>query len=641
MMTPELSKDFTTVRNNTIAAQIAALETTIQIPLGYGTKFEPDTNDDGLTFTGGILGGPLIHRWRVCVEGNTPAGVWSVLPTALRDAGSIYQADLRPFGVTDFYGSDHHITNGKRWVQEAHWPTSGWVNAAAWSADNTFTVTDSPTFTAATLQGAVPKMWVQTQGYDYTLSTIAAKSGDTITSTGLSRPSAGLTPNVRFLRRPEFLNDEQAYGSYWVDHTNQVIYWVSEGGGPPNDVRVAVSQNGIQSQLGTDEACTFRNFEVGCTRNYGVLSVNGSVTFTGGEVWGAAYDGIAIYAQTGSHTAKNSVVEYANVHDCGENGIYMALGDRRTGDTEGTNVVRYNNVSRVGYRYRLNRRGIVLGSEDQGNFSVPEVFTGERLYGTGMTAHNNYVHDCWAIGILVSGTANYVYDNLIQDCATLVEDSAGLYVSGTNPSYGAHKIIGNRIVDCYSRSGYEATNDFMHAIYLDDGVGFCLVQANEISNYTYGIFANQGRQNRIYSNLFTSGETTRYWLRINGNLIGDVNAAVYEDDDDPPGTNWRDIEARIGDIDSWFDAEFATAWGTENLGALDKTDITWRLPEQILSANVHENEAAEYFGNVTDGVFGNETVGYYDAAADVASGASSGTIPAVSEDPPTGVPASR
>ncbi len=651
-MTPEVAKDLTTIRNNTIAAQIAALETTIQVPLGYGTKFEPDTNHDGLTFTGGILGGPLIHRWRVCVQANCPAGVWSVLPTTLRDAGKIYQADLKPLGVTDFYGNEHIVTNGRAWVHEAHYPPGDFGNVTTWSADNTFTITDVIAFATTTLQGTDPKMYVQGVGYSYTLAPVAGKSGTTITTTGLSRPGTGFTPRYWLMRRPEFLSDEQVNGSYWVDHTNQVIYFVAEGGGPPNDVRVAVSQRGLESQLGATDTCTFLNFEVGCTRNEAVLSVNGSVKMTGGEVWGAAYDGIKMHRKTDAHTAFDCQVDGVRVHDVGEHGVWLAVGNRRTGDSEGDNWVKRCNVSKPGNRYRM-RAGIALQAEDKLDFDTPSVYTDERLYGCKMTAEDNYVHDCWSAGILVNGTANDVRGNLLVDCCTMTEDIGLIYGGGGNPSFGGHVIEGNTGIDCYSRSGYDVTNPDVMYVYVDDGLGSCLIQNNVFQNYTYGYFSNGGGRNYLYGNTFIQGSATaRAWLRLNGTIITDSNALAYETADTPPGTAPQSIADRIGEIDGWFDAAFAATRGTDNLGALSPSPTSWRLPTTTLVGNTLDNRNSDTVsgvakaGNVVsggehDGEFGNETVGYFDIDAQVTVGASTGTVADPPETPPTGVPASR
>ena len=174
--------------------------------------------------------------------------------------------------------------------------------------------------------------------------------------------------------------------------------------------------------------------------------------------------------------SKGVLIEDCRVHDTGDGGIQIWAGDRRTLERAEIAVERCHlyDISRWDTCYE------------------PPI----RLYGVGLRASRNRIHDCPHSAILFGGNYITIEDNEIFRCVMETGDAGAIY-GGRDYTFRGNEIRGNFIHHLGGRIGLGTM-----AIYNDDCLSGTVMRDNVIYKVQRGCFLGGGRDLVVEGNVF-------------------------------------------------------------------------------------------------------------------------------------------
>lgn len=151
-----------------------------------------------------------------------------------------------------------------------------------------------------------------------------------------------------------------------------------------------------------------------------------------------------------------------------------------------------------------------MGSENKASAGI-------ALYGVGMRAANNLIHDGPRWGILSRGNDHVIEYNHIRHVNIETSDTAAIYLVDRDLSFRGTKIRFNRIHDVL---GYHYLDGAWHSpafafgIYLDDWTSGVEIYGNLVYRTpSGGVYVHAGRDNRIENNLIADIRDEMVYLR--------------------------------------------------------------------------------------------------------------------------------
>jgi len=300
--------------------------------------------------------------------------------------------------------------------------------------------------------------------------------------------SYAIRPGDRYYLRNVF-EALDSPGEWYLDkEAGNLYFW------PPAKItKDSVTASALKSLLQMRDAAyvTFQGFIMeGCDetglslQNCRRCTIAGNTIRNTVGVW--SWGGSAVAVSGGSD---NRVVGN-DIHDTGGNAIALSGGDRKT-LTAANNVADNNYIHHMGQMYK---QGV-----------------GVAMYGVGLKATHNLIHDGPRMGIMFSGNNLVIEYNEIRHVNLETEDTGAVYTGGRDwiSSRGSvirynyfHDILGYG----HDQYGRWLSPHFARGVYLDDNAGGVDVIGNIIARCPTGlVMLHNGRDNVIENNILVGG----------------------------------------------------------------------------------------------------------------------------------------
>lgn len=172
---------------------------------------------------------------------------------------------------------------------------------------------------------------------------------------------------------------------------------------------------------------------------------------------------------------KRNCIRNSDIHDCGESGIIMLGGDRRTLESAEA-VAENNHIYRVARWLKCYHPGI-------------------SMVGVGMTARHNLIHDCPHTAVMYWGNEMTIEDNEIYNVVMDTADAGAVY-TGRDYTFRGNRVNHNYIHHL-GRLG-----QYTMAIYNDDGASGTEMNDNFFEEVYRGAFMGGGRDYVVRNNVF-------------------------------------------------------------------------------------------------------------------------------------------
>lgn len=172
---------------------------------------------------------------------------------------------------------------------------------------------------------------------------------------------------------------------------------------------------------------------------------------------------------------KRNCVRNSDIHDCGDGGIIMLGGNRRTLESA-DGLVENNHIYRIAKWSKCYQPGI-------------------SMTGVGMTARHNLIHDCPHTAILYWGNEMTIEDNEIYSVVMETGDAGAIY-TGRDYTFRGNKVNHNYL---HHLGGVGIGT---MGIYNDDAVSGTEMKDNFFEEVSRGAFMGGGRDFVVKNNVF-------------------------------------------------------------------------------------------------------------------------------------------
>ena len=174
--------------------------------------------------------------------------------------------------------------------------------------------------------------------------------------------------------------------------------------------------------------------------------------------------------------SKGVLIDRCRIHDTGDGGIQIWAGDRKT-------LERAEIVVEHCHLYDISKWDTCY---------EPPI----RLYGVGLTARFNRIHDCPHSAVLFGGNYISITDNEIFRCVMETGDAGAIY-GGRDYTFRGNEVSRNFIHHLGGRIGLGTM-----AIYNDDCLSGTVMRGNVIYKVQRGCFLGGGRDFVVDGNVF-------------------------------------------------------------------------------------------------------------------------------------------
>ncbi len=258
-------------------------------------------------------------------------------------------------------------------------------------------------------------------------------------------------------------------GDYYIDYDSNMAYFYPEAMNPDTEVIISMLDEPFLVMRESSRILV-ENITFEMVRGHGVrCEYTTDVTFDR-----CCFRNIGNYA-LGFVQGKRNCVRNSDIHDCGDSGIVMLGGNRRTLESA-DGMVENNHIYRIAKWSKCYQPGI-------------------SLTGVGMTARHNLIHDCPHTAIMYWGNEMTIEDNEIYSVVMETGDAGAIY---TGRDY---TFRGNRVNHNYLHHLGGVGIGTM-AIYNDDAVSGTEMRDNFFEEVSRGAFMGGGRDFVVKNNVF-------------------------------------------------------------------------------------------------------------------------------------------
>jgi parallel beta-helix repeat protein len=437
-----------------------------------------------------FVGGREITKWSVVDAGV----IADRIQPSCRD--KIRQADLRAAGVTNFgqmrrrgFGpslqpSPLELFYGGRPMTVARWPNEGWAIIAAAPGGlkgATFICPQAP----MERWKAADDLWVHglwtydwADSYERVVATDVEKKQFT---TAPPYAAYGFTAGKRFYA-VNLIEELDAPGEFYVDTKAGKIFFWPPGPLEGQETWVSVLEEPMvrlkNTQYVTLEGLTFE-----CTRDKAVEILGGAHNLIDNcTIRNIGSLAIRIAIDPGHPVAGESAngVKGCEIYDCGEGGIVLEGGDRKT-LTPGGSFATDNHI------YRFQRTCLTY------RMAV-------HVFGVGQRVAHNLMHDAPHTAVLIDGNDHIIEYNEFHHVCTETGDAGACYI-GRDLTARGNIVRYNYFHDLHGVKGQKGFTDVM-GVYLDDCTCGTTIFGNIFRNVSMAILVGGGRDNTIENNIF-------------------------------------------------------------------------------------------------------------------------------------------
>ena len=261
-------------------------------------------------------------------------------------------------------------------------------------------------------------------------------------------------------------------GEYSIDYDASVIRFIPPEGTDPlkSEIIVSVTDHPL-IDISDAEDVRLEGFSIGFCRGTAVTIKNSrNVTVTGCEMTGIGNRAMNIDGSNGV------TISRCHIHDTGDGGVQIWSGDRASLERAEITVenCHLHDISKWDTCYE------------------PPI----RLYGVGLTARCNKIHDCPHSAVLFGGNYISIVDNEIYRCVMETGDAGAIY-GGRDYTFRGNEVSRNFIHHIGTRVGYGTM-----AIYNDDCLSGTVMRDNVIFKVQRGCFLGGGRDFVVDGNIF-------------------------------------------------------------------------------------------------------------------------------------------
>ncbi|MBN1556719.1 MAG: right-handed parallel beta-helix repeat-containing protein [Lentisphaerae bacterium] len=283
-------------------------------------------------------------------------------------------------------------------------------------------------------------------------------------------PRYGITPSRVRWYGLNLLAELDQPGEYYIDRASGKLYFFR----PPAEAGRAELSQAEGFIRGRNLAhVTFRGFTFDMCRGHAIAVQEASDCRLQGCVIRNAGLGAARFSN-----ARRCQVFGCDVYDCGEGGISLSGGDRRT-LTPGENVAENNHVYRYSRRARTYKAGI-------------------RVHGCGNRILRNLVHDGPHMALSAGGNDHVVEGNEIHNVVYESGDAGAYYVGRDWTQRG--NVLRYNYWHCIVGPGQHSGM----TIYLDDQHSGHTIVGNVFERCARAVFIGGGDDNLVSNNVFVS-----------------------------------------------------------------------------------------------------------------------------------------
>ena len=261
-------------------------------------------------------------------------------------------------------------------------------------------------------------------------------------------------------------------GEYSIDYGESVIRFIPFDGTDMDSAEIIVSDADypLIEIRGADDV-VLDGFSFGFCRGTAVTVKNSSnVRITGCEMSNIGSRAMNI------DDCRGVTIDHCHIHNTGDGGVQIWSGDRAA----------------------LERAEIVVEHCHLHDISTwdtcyePPI----RLYGVGLTARFNVIHDCPHSAVLFGGNYISITDNEIYRCVMETGDAGAIY-GGRDYTFRGNEVSRNFIHHIGARIGYGTM-----AIYNDDCLSGTVMRDNVLYRVQRGCFLGGGRDFVVDGNVF-------------------------------------------------------------------------------------------------------------------------------------------
>ncbi|MCQ2431807.1 MAG: right-handed parallel beta-helix repeat-containing protein, partial [Clostridia bacterium] len=251
-------------------------------------------------------------------------------------------------------------------------------------------------------------------------------------------------------------------GDYCIDFEECKVYF-----NPYEDVSVADAEIILSTcdkpvfAFNGSRDITIEGFLIEAFRGMGITADHAeNITIKDCEICGIGNRAVCV------DNSKNVVVTGCHVHDTGDGGVHFYCGDRKTLE-RGNCVCEYSHFHNVASWDRCYEPPI-------------------RLYGVGLTAHHNKIHDCPHSAMLFGGNYISITDNEVYRVVMETGDAGAIY-GGRDYTYRGNEVSRNFIHHVGSSVGMGTMG-----IYNDDAMSGTRMENNVFYKVQRAVFLGGG-----------------------------------------------------------------------------------------------------------------------------------------------------
>lgn len=467
----------------------------------------------------------------------------------------VLQCDLAAAGITDF-GSLR--TRGfNRLTQPTHlelfyddlpmtlarWPNDGWAKVIQGPADEgarefTFTALKPAWATAddpwlyAYWKYDWADTWDRVRKFDFAAKTISLASGG----------DWGIATGARF-RVVNLLEELDTAGEWYLDRASGILYFWPPVSAGPGRATVSLLEDPLVTLAGVEHV-TLQGLTFECTRGHGIVMtagghnrVEGCTLRNIGNVAICMGEGAEVYQRRiydnttwNRNAGVDQGITNCRIYHCGEGGIQLGGGDRRTLTPAGNFAVG-NEIYDSNRLARTYRPGIAVD-------------------GVGNRVAGNHIHDLPHFGIWLHGNDHMIERNEV-DHVCLDTNDAGAFYMGRDFSERGNVIRENYFHDL-------GEGDLVQGVYLDDCASGTRIERNIFVRAGRGMMIGGGRDNIVEGNAFV-----------------ECTPAIHLDG---RGLGWASF---------WFNGKDATLLQRLNAVHHDRPPYSTRYPELVRLLDDH------------------------------------------------------
>ncbi len=303
-----------------------------------------------------------------------------------------------------------------------------------------------------------------------------------------------IRPTDRYYVRNQF-EELDAPGEWYLDRRTETLYLIPPEPLAGSTVYAPALRTVVEMQPGTSNV-VLRGLTIECAEGHGVvLNQTSDCTVAACTIRNVGdYNGSGVAVNGG----RNSGVLGCDIYEVGRDGVSLSGGDRVT-LTPANNYADNNYIHHVGVFYK---QGV-----------------GVAMWGCGLRAAHNLIHDGPRMGIMFSGNNLLLEYNHIRHVNLETEDTGAIYTGGRDwiSSRGTvvrynyfHDILG------YGQmNGRWVSPHFAWGVYLDDNAGGVDVIGNIIARCPRAaIHLHNGRDNLMENNILVDSGMQQ--LEMNG-----------------------------------------------------------------------------------------------------------------------------